>query len=217
MGLTYDVIVADDHEIVRCGVRFILEPNHKYSIKAEASSFGQLIEVLASESCDILILDLNMGDQNGVQTVRTISDLYPQLKILVLSMFPEDPYAIKSIHAGASGYLSKKILIKELEYAMEIVTKGEVYLSDSYSSTLPYGMSLTKSKIRPIHSLSSREQEVYQMIVSGISNKAISQTLNLSPKTISTYRTRILEKLSLSNINQLIHFALQNELGEKQP
>jgi len=209
----YKLIVADDHEIVRAGIRFIVEENDKFSIVNEASSFNELSHILTSNICDILIMDLNLGDRNGISAIREISDMYPSLCILTISMFPEDPYALQSIQAGASGYISKKIAFQELTTALEVVLSGEVYLSQEYSQTLPFGIDLIKNSKHPLKTLSKREYEVYEMISSGTNYKEIAQILNLSPKTISTYRTRILDKLSLSNTNQLIHYSLHNSLG----
>ncbi|RRS30912.1 MAG: hypothetical protein P794_05165 [Epsilonproteobacteria bacterium (ex Lamellibrachia satsuma)] len=201
-------IVADDHEIVRSGIRFILESQKNFYIENEASSFSELMDLLSKKSYDFLILDLNLGDKNGIHTVREISDRFNELPILILSMFPEDPYALQSIQAGASGYLNKKMVSTDLILAINSIIEGEKYLDPTYMKTLPYGTILNKTPKISIASLSKRELEVYTLLSSGYSGKMIAEKLDLSPKTISTYRKRILEKLSLSNTNQLIHFAL---------
>jgi len=162
-----------------------------------------------------LILDLNLGDKNGIHSVREISDLFDELPILVLSMFPEDPYALQSIQAGASGYLNKKMASKDLLHAINSIIEGKIYIHHSHRETLPYGTPLDKTSKSSIESLSKREFEVYSLITSGITSTEIAEKLALSPKTISTYRTRILDKLSLSNTSQLIHFALQDSLGQE--
>ncbi|AKF25908.1 hypothetical protein YH65_01790 [Sulfurovum lithotrophicum] len=205
---TYKIIVADDHEIVRSGIRFILESQKDFYIEDEASSFNELMGLLSKKSYDFLILDLNLGDKNGIHTVREISDKFSELPILILSMFPEDPYALQSLQAGASGYLNKKMVSTDLILAINSIIEGEKYLDSAYRETLPYGTILNKTPKISIASLSKRELEVYNLLSSGYSGKMIAEKLDLSPKTISTYRKRILEKLSLSNINQLIHFAL---------
>lgn len=215
-GCRYQVIIADDHEIVRIGAKFILMPQSDYCIVSEASSFVDLVAILESTPCDILIMDLNLGDQNGIPAIREISDRFPHLLILVVSMFPEDPYGLQSIQAGAKGYLNKKRTSQEMLKAVETITRGQHYLSEEYAETLLYGTPLEKRKSRSIDTLSRREFEVYEMIVTGMSYKEIAETLSLSPKTISTYRTRILEKLSLQNINQLIHFSLHTTLGKSE-
>lgn len=211
----YKIIIADDHEIVRSGVKFTIASQKKFHIEDEASSFSNLISLLSEKSYDFLILDLNLGDKNGIPSIREISNQFNELPILILSMFPEDPYALQSIQAGASGYLNKKMVSKELVHAINSIIEGKTYINQSYIETLPYGTSLGKTSKSSIESLSKREFEVYSLITSGISSKEIAEKLTLSPKTVSTYRTRILEKLSLSNTSQLIHFALQDSLGQE--
>ncbi|MEA3455572.1 MAG: response regulator transcription factor [Campylobacterota bacterium] len=210
----YKIIIADDHEIVRNGIKFTVESQKNFHIEDEASSFGELADLLAEKSYDFLILDLNLGDKNGIHSIREISNNHDKLPILILSMFPEDPYALQCIQAGASGYLNKKMVSEELISAINSIIDGKKYISQSYLETLPYGTSMEKTSKSSIGSLSAREFEVYSLIASGITPKEIAEKLALSQKTISTYRRRILEKLSLSNTSQLIHFALQNSLGE---
>ncbi len=211
----YKIIIADDHEIVRSGIKFTVEAQENFFIEDEASSFTELMDLLAKKSYDFLILDLNLGDRNGIPSIREISNCYNKLPILILSMFPEEPYALQSIQAGASGYLNKKMVSEELICAISSIIDGNTYLSELYLDTLPYGTPLVKTAKSSIESLSKREFEVYSLVVLGITSKEIAEQLGLSQKTISTYRTRILEKLSLSNTTQLIHFALQNSLGKK--
>ena len=210
----YKIIIADDHEVVRMGIKFTVEAQENLFIEDEASSYQELIELLSKKSYDFLILDLNLGDKNGIPSIRDINQEYNNLPILVLSMFPEDPYALQSIHAGALGYLNKKMVSEELIYAIKRIMSGKVYLNDSYMDTLPYGTSFDKTLKSSIESLSQREFEVFSLISSGMTSKKMAEKLGLSQKTISTYRTRILDKLSLSNTTQLIQFALQNSLGE---
>ncbi len=209
----YKIIIADDHEIVRSGVKFTLMSQENFHVEDEVSSFSELISLLSKKSYDFLILDLNLGDKNGIHSIREISNQFTELPILILSMFPEDPYALQSIQAGASGYLNKKMVSKELIHAINSILEGKTYINQSYKETLPYGTPLSKTSKSTVESLSKREFEVYSLIASGITYKEIAEKLSLSPKTVSTYRTRILEKLSLSNTSQLIHFALQDSLG----
>ena len=210
----YNIIIADDHEIVRSGIKFTLQAQKNLHIDAEASSYTELMELLSKKTYDFLILDLNLGDKNGIHSIREISNLFNNLHILVLSMFPEDPYALKSIQAGASGYLNKKMLSNDLFHAINSIIEGKIYIHPSHMNTLNYGTNLDKTAKSSIETLSKREFEVYSLIASGITSKEIAEKLTLSPKTVSTYRTRILNKLSLSSTSQLIHFALQDSLGE---
>lgn len=212
---TYKIIIADDHSIVRSGIKFTVPTQKNLHIEDEASSFNELVDLLSKKEYDLLILDLNLGDRNGISSIREISDMYNNLPILILSMFSEDPYALQSIQAGASGYLNKTMVSDELINAINTIIKGKVYLSESYMDTLPYGTPLEKTSKSSVESLSKREFEVYSLITTGITSKEIAEKLGLSQKTISTYRTRILEKLSLSNTTQLIQYSLQNTIGTK--
>ena len=209
---TLKIIIADDHGIVRSGLTFLIEQQAHMQVIAEASSFATLLDVLEKEKCDLLILDLNLGDKNGLQSIKEIHKVYGEIPILVLSMYPEEMYALQSIKAGAVGYLNKKVITEELIKAIMTISKGEVYLSEAINETLLYGEPLEKEQKNPSELLSKREFEVLTMIAKGMNYKEISNELSLSPKTVSTYRTRVLEKLSLENTNQLIHYALQNDI-----
>jgi len=211
-----NIIVADDHDIVRQGIRFTLANQYDMDILAEASSYAELISVLEREdSVDLLILDLNLGDKSGIDTISQLHQSYPSLKILVLSMYPQEPYALQSIQAGAYGYVSKESMSDELQNAIASIIDGKKYLHQDILDTLPLDTDLDNIKLKnPLESLSSREYEVFELISEGLTYKEISERLELSPKTVSTYRSRILEKLSLSNTNQLIQFASANKLGK---
>ena len=207
------IIVADDHAVVRMGIKFSVAAREDLYVQDEASTFAELCTCLARNTYDLLILDLNLGDKNGMFTVRETSDRFPDLPILVLSMFPDDPYALQSIQAGASGYLNKKMVATDLLNAIDSIVQDQTYLSPSFRDTLPYGTPLQKTPGNILEKLSRREYEVYTLVASGMTFKEIAEALKLSPKTISTYLTRILEKLDLSNTNQLIQYALQESLG----
>jgi DNA-binding NarL/FixJ family response regulator len=206
------IIVADDHGIVRSGLNFLIEQQKDMQVIAEADSFFSLTEVLKTEDCDLLILDLNLGDKNGFQSIKEVHKVYEGIPILVLSMYPEEMYALQSIKAGAVGYLNKKVITEELVMAIQTIAKGEIYLSKAVNDTLLYGEELQEERKNPSEILSKREFEVLIMIAKGMNYKEIAEKLMLSPKTVSTYRTRVLEKLSLENTNQLIHYALQNDI-----
>ena len=209
---TLKIIIADDHGIVRSGLSFLIEQQSHMKVIAEASSFTSLLSILKKEKCDLLILDLNLGDKNGLQSIKEIQEIYGEIPILVLSMYPEETYALQSIKAGAVGYLNKKVITEELIKAIVTISEGEVYLSEAISETLLYGEPLQKEYKNPSELLSKREFEVLTMIAKGMNYKEIANELSLSPKTVSTYRTRVLEKLSLENTNQLIHYALLNDI-----
>jgi DNA-binding NarL/FixJ family response regulator len=159
---------------------------------------------------------LNLGDKNGIRSIQEISQKYKDLPILILSMFPEEPYALQSIQAGASAYLNKKMLSTELIHALNSILLNKIYLSKHYIPTLPNGIKIQKSSIPSDKKLSQREFEVYSMIAEGYTYQDIAKNLEISPKTVSTYRSRILIKMSLTTTAQLLHFAMQDILGEKK-
>lgn len=206
------IAIADDHEIVRNGLKMLIEKEKDMQVAVEASSCSDLTALLNETDIDLLILDLNLGDINGVESIEYVSNLFPELSILVLSTYPEEPYAIQTFKAGASGYLNKTVISSELIKAIHKITEGKKYISESLAENLAYGFSLEKSYSDPIELLSKREFEVLSLIASGQSYKEIASKLNLSPKTVSTYRTRILEKLNLTSTAQLLRFAYEHNI-----
>ena len=206
------IAIADDHEIVRSGLMMLIQQQENMEVEAQASSYKELIDLLEKESYDLLILDLNLGDKNGLESIENVSNLFPTLPILVLSTYPEDPYAVQTFKAGASGYLNKKVISSELSTAMKKITSGKKSISESLAENLAYGFSLEKSSKNPVELLSKREFEILALIASGYAYKEIAQKLNLSPKTVSTYRSRILEKLNLTNTTQLLRFAYEHQI-----
>ena len=207
------IVIADDHELIRKGLMMLIAQHDNMAVVAEASSCSELILILKQQHTDLLILDLNLGDINGMDTIENVSKAFPTLSILVLSTYPEDPYAVQTFKAGASGYLNKRVISSELIAAIIKVSRGEKYISESLAENLAYGFNLNKSSKNIVEILSKREYQVLSFIVSGHSYKEIANKLNLSPKTISTYRTRILEKLNLTTTAQLLRFAYENNIG----
>lgn len=207
----YHVLVADDHDIVCAGVKSLLKKCPKIEHVDAATNYHQMMQQIEAYQYEILILDLNYGDHSGIAIIRELTDSYPQMKILVLSMYPEDPYAIQCIHEGAKGYVHKAKVLDELVLACKKIIAGEVFISPEYEKNLFYGTELTKQEQSPLSLLTSREFEIYNLIVSGVSFKEIAHKLCISPKTVSAHHANILHKLELSNTNQLIHFALQHQ------
>ncbi len=208
----YQVIIADDHDIVRSGLELILSQEDDLKLTGRASSFEELVALVSRQAgSDILILDLNLGDRNGLEAIREIRSLCPNLRILVLSMYPEELYALQAIKAGASGYLNKRAISGELIDAIHAVLSGKKYISDSVRDEIPYGTELDE-EAAPRITLSQREIEVLALLAAGKSVGEIGEALSISPKTVSTYRARMLEKLQLENTAQLIQYALQNNI-----
>jgi len=208
-------LLVDDHDIVCEGVKSLLQKSSLFRTIDFVTTLQAVFEELESEDTDLLIMDLNLGDSCGSQVIREISETYPKLKILVLSMYPENPYAIHCIHEGAHGYLHKSQVLEKLIPAVHTVMNEEkIFLSDEYAETLSFGTEVSKKDSPLITQLSEREFEVYNLIVDGLSFKEIARRLNISPKTVSAHHAHILDKLLLSNTTQLIHFALHSQAGK---
>jgi len=203
------IAIADDHEIVRNGLTMVINAKKNMKVCIQASSYAELIAQLKVIPIDILILDLNLGDLNGLTSLENVLNLYPSLPILVLSAYPEEAYALRAFKSGAFGYLNKAVVSAELINAIHTITKGKKYISTSFSNSLEYGTSLEKEEIELTNLLSKREFEVLSLIASGNTSQEIATRLKLSPKTVSTYRTRIMEKLMLDNASQLSRFAYE--------
>jgi DNA-binding NarL/FixJ family response regulator len=139
-----NIVVADDHDIVRQGIRFTLSNKYDIDILAEASSYNELLSILESkqEDIDLLILDLNLGDKSGIETISLLHNQYPKIKILVLSMYPQEPYALQSIQAGAYGYVSKEAIADELQNAIGYIINGKKYIHQDILDTLPAAQSV---------------------------------------------------------------------------
>ncbi len=208
IGMTY-IAIADDHEIIRQGLTMIIEAQEQMEVAVQASSYAELAGCLEKASVDLLILDLNLGDLNGLASIENVVKQYPSLPVLVLSAYPEEMYALRAFKSGASGYLNKAVVSSELIDAVKTVIHGKKYISTALEDTLAYGTKLDKEEASLTDLLSKREFEVLTMIAEGKTSKDISEILKLSPKTVSTYRGRIMEKLNLDSASRLFQFAYE--------
>jgi len=208
-----NILIADDHEIVRSGLTMMIEPQVDMVVKANASSYEELTDLLRDKTFNLLILDLNLGDKNGLECIQSVNESRPDLPILVLSAYPEEPYALQAFRAGASGYLNKAVISSELIRAIRTVAQGKKYVSPTLEESLLYGTDLEKKETAMTSALSKRELEVLSMIAESKSYKEIASALGVSPKTVSTYRTRILEKLNLSSTSELLRFAFEHDMS----
>jgi len=205
------ILIADDHEIVRKGLMKVLAETLQ-PIKLDEASNGQeaMSKVLKSEY-DLVVLDLKMPGKSGLDALKEIKQHRPKLPVVILSMHPEEQFAIRAMRAGASGYLTKECAGDELVLAIRKALKGEKYISDSLSQILAGGLESDSEK--PLHEiLSDREYQVMLMIASGKTVGAIAKELYLSVKTISSYRANILLKTRMKNNAELTHYAIQNKL-----
>lgn len=204
------VFVADDHAVVRAGIIRIVREDPMLEIAGEASSVSELLNVAHKIDFDVLLLDVNMQGQTSLEALKTIKANAPAKAILVLSMYPEEQYAIRFLKAGASGYLTKEAAPDELVQAIRKVARGEHFLTPELAEAVVFGKSSVE---RPAHEdLSDREYEVLVGIARGKRIRDIADELSLSEKTVSTYRTRVLRKLDCSSNAELVGYALHNHL-----
>ncbi|MGQ9633396.1 MAG: response regulator transcription factor [Bryobacteraceae bacterium] len=204
------VLLADDHPVIRKGVRLIVEQEFPDCAVAEAAGGAQTRDLLRHRRWDLVVLDLNLPDCNGFDLLREIKSDW-NLKVLVFSMYPERPFGIRALRAGADGYLSKDIPEDELRAALRAVADGHRYVSPSLGEALADLMSYKKGLL-PHEELTDREFEVLVALASGQGPSDIAAAMNVSPKTISTLRRRILRKLGLTTNADLVRFALEKKL-----
>jgi two-component system invasion response regulator UvrY len=204
------ILIADDHAIVRAGLKQLIAANPNIVVAAEASTGAEAINLIRKESFEVVLLDISMPGRGGLEILSEIKKEYPRLPVLILSMHPEEQYAIRALKGGASGYITKDSAPEELVAAILKVASGAKYITKTLAEQFLY---LLDAEETPPHtSLSDREYQVFRLIASGKTATEIAKELSLSVKTISTYRTRILQKLHLKNNAQLIHYAAQNKL-----
>ncbi len=205
------VIIADDHSIVRKGLKQILLEEYPFAEVAEASNAEELINLTMSDSWDVVITDLSMPGRSGLDALRQIREAHPKLPVLVLSMHPEDQYAIRVLKAGASGYLNKDTAQDELVQAMRKVLVGKKYISTKVAEQM--ADAIEGNNESALHELlSDREFDVLKMLASGKSVSEIAVSLSLSSTTVSTYRARIMEKMKMKSNADLTRYALENKL-----
>jgi len=210
------VLVVDDHAILREGLKKIIGHSHEFIVTAEADSGQAAIQRVRDMGIDVVLLDISLPDRDGIDVLTQIKKEFSSLPVLILSLHPENQYAIRALRAGAAGYLNKKCSSDELLEAMRTVATGLKYITAAVAQEL--AMSLTKNKFGNLHAdLSNREYQTLIMIGSGQTVTEIAGHLSLSVKTISMYRSRLLLKMSLRNNAELTHYALRHQLVPDLP
>lgn len=205
------VFIADDHAIVRQGLKHILLEMGDVVVAGEAEDAYDVLRKLRALSCDVLVLDLSMPGLSGFDVLKVVCQEWPELPVLVLSMYPEDQYAMRLLKAGAAGYLSKACIPDQLVSAIRKVAGGGKYLSPGMTATLIDELCESDDHLL-IEALSDREFQVMHMIAQGKTVSDIAVALSLSVKTVSTYRARVLLKMGMQSNMEIIHYALNNQV-----
>lgn len=207
------ILIADDHAILRAGLKHILAESGDIVVAGEAANGNEVLAQVRGGRWDVLVLDMSMPGKSGIELIKQIKGEFPRLPILILSMHREDIYAVRALKAGAAGYLCKDNAETQLQQAIRKVAGGGLYISPAVAERLALGVLQGNDVDAPPHSrLSDREYQVFQAIAAGDGLTEIAHRLNVSVKTVSTHKTRILEKLGLTNTADLIRYALRHNL-----
>lgn len=208
-----NIIIADDHAILRAGLKQILAETQDFAVIAEAQNATEAIRLacMPDSKADVLLLDISLPDRSGIEALKYIKRENQHIAVLMLSMHKEDQYAVRALKAGAAGYLCKQSASSELVNAIHTVAKGKKYITPEVAEILANQVGMETEKA-PHEALSDREFQTLTMIASGLSVGEIADKLSLSVKTVSMYRSRLLEKMQLRHNAELTHYAIKNQL-----
>lgn len=207
------IVLADDHAIVREGLKRIIGDVADFTVAGEAADGTQVMQVVRENDFDVLVLDLSMPGRSGMELIKLVKAEKPRLRILVLSMHQETQYAVRAIKSGASGYLTKESAPALLEQAIRKIAAGGAYISAEVAEQLALG-AMPGSEAPPHETLSDREFEVFRQLVAGDAVSEIAAKLNLSVKTVSTHKANLMHKLGLGNQTELVRYALKHGLAD---
>lgn len=199
------ILIADHHPITREGIFSLINEFEDLEIIGHVSNGGELSKFLRNRIPDVLIMEIDLPELNGITALRTIKTEFPGTKILIFTCHPEEMYALSAIKAGAAGYLSKTVPVESLLQAIQQVARGGIYLNKNITDKINGGFPRSNGLISKFKRLSTREAEVLNMLATGKRNKDIADALSINEKTVSTYKTRLLQKLKVDNLADLIH------------
>lgn len=208
------VLLADDHSIVRDGLRRIVEDSGTMEVISEASDGNEAVQKALKKNPDVAVIDISMPGMDGLEVVAQLKNYKPELPVIILTMHEEEQYVVRAIEAGAMGYITKKSAPEQLVNAIEKVYSGKRYLTDEISELLALRVARGTGTKSPLDSLSTRELQVLKRLALGHTNREIAEAYNISIKTVDTYRFRLLKKLNLRNNADISRFAIQNRLIE---
>jgi len=204
------VLLVDDHAMFRAGIRVLLEAEGRFTVVGEAATGDEAVDRVRELKPDVVVMDLSMPGSNGLEATRRIAALELDTKVLVLTVHAEEEYLVPVVEAGASGYLTKTSADTDLIEAVRVVARGEVFLPPKATTLLLQRYKASESETTAsLHDLSTREQEVLALTAEGFSSREIGKKLFISPKTVDTYRSRIMDKLGLNHRSELVRFALR--------
>jgi len=207
------ILIADDHAIVRAGLKQFISDQSDMTVAGEAASGEEAVTQVRAEPFDVVLLDISMPGRNGVDTLKQLKHIRPEMPVLMLSAFAEEQYAVNLLRAGASGYVNKESASTDLVSAIRTVARGRKYVSPGLAQVLADGVSGDKDA--PLHeSLSQREFQIFCKLAGGTPVSRIADELFLSVKTVSTYRARVLEKMAMKTNADLTYYAIKNRLIE---
>jgi two-component system invasion response regulator UvrY len=205
------ILVVDDHALIRKGLKQLLDDTEDIRVTGEADSGMQALKLAREQHYDLILLDIALPDKNGIDVLKQFKSEQPDVKVIVLSMYPEDQYGVRSLKAGASGYLNKQSAPDQLIGAIRQVLGGKKYIGEIMAEQLLNNMIGTSAELMH-QTLSNREYQTLCLIASGKTLTEIAETMTLSPKTVSVYRSRMLEKMGFKNNAEAIHYAVSYHL-----
>ena len=212
--MTINVLLADDHTIVRDGLHALLEANPEIKVVGDAATGLQVVDLARELLPDVVVMDISMPGLNGIDATRQILETCPQVRVVILSMLGTADHVFHALQAGVRGYLLKESAGREVMQAVQAVYAGEMYFSKPITHTMvnDYVQARVESQTDPLQSLSLRENEILCQVVEGKTSAEIGKDLNLSPKTVESYRSRMMQKLGISDLPELIKFAIKHGL-----
>lgn len=206
------ILIADDHPITRQGLKQLISEIDDFVVAGEAGTGQEALEEVRTKEYDLVLLDVSMPKLNGLEALKQIKIEKPDLPVLILSLHPEDQYALRALKAGASGYVTKASTPEQLLEAIHQVAAGKKYITPTLGEKLVENLQSPSDMKLPHELLSDREYQVLCLIAQGMSSGGIADSLYLSPKTVSTYRARILDKMKLNNTAEMMRYAIENNL-----
>jgi DNA-binding NarL/FixJ family response regulator len=206
------VLLADDHTLVRAGIRTLLESLDGVTVVAEVADGREALALVAAERPDVVLMDVAMPKLNGLEATARVVEEFPNVRVIILSMHPNEEYVLRALRIGASGYLLKDANTAELEIALEAVVRGEIYLSPAISKQVAQYVRRVGSEFDALDRLTPRQREVLQLIAEGRTSREIAQLLGISVKTVESHRTHLMDRLDIHDIAGLVRYAVRTGL-----